>query len=59
VKVRSVSAAPAKTKMDRLMMKLIIKAAKGDKEAVYAIAQEMVKLIEEGLEEEEKGAGKG
>ena len=48
---------PAGARMNKLLMKLIIKAAKGDKEAVYAIAQEMVKLIEEGLEEGEKGAG--
>jgi hypothetical protein len=38
--------------MQRLLMKLIIKAAKGDKEAVYSISQELVKLFEEGLEEE-------
>jgi hypothetical protein len=44
--------------MNRLLMKLIIKAAKGDKEAVYSIAQELVKLFEEGLEEEERVAGK-
>jgi hypothetical protein len=59
VKVRSVSAVPSGAKMNKLLMKLIIKAAKGDKEAVFSIAQEMVKLFEEGLEEEEKGAGKG
>ena len=50
-------AVPVTTKMNRLLMKLIIKAAKGDKEGVYAIAQELVKLFEEGLEEVEKGAG--
>jgi len=51
------STVPLSTKMNRLLMKLIIKAAKGDKEAVYAIVQELVKLFEEGLEEVEKGAG--
>jgi len=46
-------------KMNRLLMKLIIKAAKGDKEAVFQIAQEMVKIFEEGLEEGEAvGQGK-
>jgi len=51
---------PATAKMNRLLMKLIIKAAKGDKEAVFQIAQEMVKLFEEGLEEgEQSGQGKG
>jgi len=45
----------ASAKMNRLLMKLIIKAAKGDKEAVFAIAQEMVKIFEEGLEEGEAG----
>jgi len=40
------------SKMNRLLMKLIISAAKGDKEKVYAIALELVKLFEEGLEEE-------
>jgi len=54
-----VSAVPSGAKMNKLLMKLIIKAAKGDKEAVFAIAQEMVKLFEEGLEEEERSAGKG
>lgn len=53
------SAVPSGAKMNKLLMKLIIKAAKGDKEAVFAIAQEMVKLFEEGLEEEERSAGKG
>lgn len=52
------SAVPSGAKMNKLLMKLIIKAAKGDKEAVFSIAQEMVKLFEEGLEEEEKGASK-
>ena len=52
------SAVPITSKMNRLLMKLIIKAAKGDKEAVFQIAQELVKLFEEGLEEEEKHAGK-
>jgi len=47
-----VSAVPSSAKMNRLLMKLIIKAAKGDKEAVFQIAQEMVKIFEEGLEEE-------
>ena len=52
------SAVPLTQKVNKLIMKLIIKAAKGDKEAVFAIAQELVKLIEEGLEEEEVGKGK-
>jgi len=52
------SAVPSSAKMNRLIMKLIIKAAKGDKEAVFQIAQELVKLFEEGLEEEEKHASK-
>jgi hypothetical protein len=51
------SAVPITSKMNRLLMKLIIKAAKGDKDAVYAIAQEIVKIFEEGLEEVERGAG--
>ena len=50
------SAAFTTTKMNKLLMKLIIKAAKGDKEAVFQIAQEMVKLFEEGLEVEEGGS---
>jgi len=45
------------SKLNKLLMKLVIKAAKGDKEAVYAIAQEIVKVFEEGLEEEGRGAG--
>jgi len=53
------SAVPASAKMNKLIMKLIIKAAKGDKEAVFAIAQEMVKIFEEGLDEAEKVAGAG
>lgn len=40
------------SKMNRLLMKLIIAAARGDKERVYSIALELVKLFEEGLEEE-------
>jgi hypothetical protein len=47
-----VSAIPASVKAQRLIIKLLIKAAKGDKEAVWQIAQELVKIIEEGLEEE-------
>ena len=50
------SAVPASAKMNKLLMKLIIKAAKGDKDAVFQIAQEMVKIFEEGLEEGEKSA---
>lgn len=50
------STVPAGAKMNKLLMKLIIKAAKGDKEAVFQIAQEMVKIFEEGLEEGEKSA---
>ncbi len=50
------SAVPSGTKFNKLIMKLIIKAAKGDKEAVLAIAQELVKLFEEGLEEEKSAA---
>jgi len=58
--INTSAAVPASAKMNRLLMKLIIKAAKGDKEAVFAIAQEMVKLFEEGLEEGEAGGqGKG
>lgn len=41
------------SKMNKLLMRLIIAAARGDKEKVYAIAQELVKLFEEGLEEGE------
>jgi hypothetical protein len=52
------SAVPTGAKMNKLLMKLIIKAAKGDKEAVFQIAQELVKLFEEGLEEGEVSAGK-
>jgi len=51
-----VSAVPSGARFNKLVMKLIIKAAKGDKEAVYQIAQELVKLFEEGLEEEEASA---
>jgi len=40
------------SKMNRLLMKLIIAAARGDKDKVYTIALELVKLFEEGLEEE-------
>jgi len=40
--------------MNRLLMKLIIAAARGDKDKVYSIALELVKLFEEGLEEEVK-----
>lgn len=43
----------ATSKMNRLLMKLIIAAARGDKEKVYNIALEIVKLFEEGLEEGE------
>jgi hypothetical protein len=50
-----VSAVPSGARFNKLIMKLIIKAAKGDREAVYAIAQELVKLFEEGLEEEGGG----
>ena len=52
------SAVPSGARFNKLVMKLIIKAAKGDKEAVFAIAQELVKLFEEGLEEE-SGASQG
>lgn len=52
------SAMPTGAKMNKLLMKLIIKAAKGDKEAVFQIAQELVKLFEEGLEEGEVVASK-
>jgi hypothetical protein len=47
---RAVSAIPASVKVQKLIMKLIIKAAKGDKEAVWQVAQELVKIIEEDLE---------
>ncbi|MEM4844534.1 MAG: hypothetical protein QXV81_08200 [Ignisphaera sp.] len=40
------------SKMNRLLMKLLIAAARGDKDKVYAIALELVKLFEEGLEED-------
>jgi hypothetical protein len=49
---------PSGAKMNKLFMKLIIAAARGDKEKVYAISQELVKMFEEGLEENED-AGKG
>jgi len=48
------STLPVSAKIQQLLMRLIIKAAKGDKEAVFAIAQRLVALFEEGLEEEEK-----
>jgi hypothetical protein len=50
------SAVPSSAKFNKLIMKLLIKAAKGDKEAVFQIAQELVKLFEEGLEEGEVAA---
>ena len=50
------SALPVSAKIQKLLMQLIIKAAKGDKEAVFAIAQKIVELFEKGLEEEEKSA---
>ena len=39
-------------KINKLVMKLIIKAARGDKDAVFQVAQELLKYFEEGLEEE-------
>jgi hypothetical protein len=51
------STVPSSAKTNRLLMKLIIKAAKGDKEAVFQIAQKLVEIFEEGLEEEEERAG--
>lgn len=56
--MNNVSAIPVGTKLNNLFMKLIIKAAKGDKEAVFQIAQEIIKIFEEGMEEEEKHVGK-
>ena len=54
------STLPASAKMQKLLMQLIIKAAKGDKEAVYQIAQKLVDLFENSLEgEDEKSAGQG
>jgi hypothetical protein len=50
------SAIPASAKIQKLIMQLIIKAAKGDREAVFQIAQKIVELFERGLEEEEKSA---
>lgn len=47
----------ATARMNRLIMKIIIAAAKGDKEKVFALAQELVKLFEEGLEEGEQQNG--
>jgi len=47
-------AVPATAKINRLLMQLIVKAAKGDKEAVFAIAQKIVEEFEKGLEEGEK-----
>ena len=49
---------PSGAKMNKLFMKLIIAAARGDKEKVYTISQELVKMFEEGLEVEDI-AGKG
>jgi len=43
---------PVSAKINRLLMKLIIKAARGEKDAVYQIALELLKYFEEGLEEE-------
>jgi len=50
------SALPVSAKIQKLLMQLIIKAAKGDKEAVFQIAQKIVELFERGLEEEERSA---
>ncbi|MEM4913485.1 MAG: hypothetical protein QW579_04710 [Desulfurococcaceae archaeon] len=50
------------SKLNKLIMKLIIAAARNDKEKVFSIAQELVKLFEEGLEEsevEKSDKGKG
>jgi len=50
------STIPPSAKINKLLMQLIIKAAKGDKEAVFAIAQKIVEEFEKGLEGEEKSA---
>ena len=43
---------PEAQKINKLIIKLIIKAAKNDKEAVFAIAKEIQRIFEESLEEE-------
>ena len=52
------AAVPESAKINKLLMKLIIAAARGDKEKVYAVSQEILKIFEEGLEEK-AGAGQG
>jgi hypothetical protein len=52
------AAVPESAKINKLLMKLIIAAARGDKEKVYAVSQEILKIFEEGLEEK-AGAGTG
>jgi len=52
------SALPSTAKINKLLMQLILKAAKGDKDAVFQIAQKIVEEFEKGLEREEKDAGK-
>jgi hypothetical protein len=42
---------PEAAKVNKLLMRLIIKAAKGDKEGVYQTALEILKYFEESLEE--------
>lgn len=41
------------SKLNRLLMKLIIKAAKGENEEVIKIAKQLVELFEKSMEEED------
>jgi len=41
-------------RLNRLTMKLIIKAAKGDKDSVFAASQRIVKMLEEELDKSAK-----
>ena len=50
---------PPSARIDKLFMQLIIRAAKGDKEGVFRIAQKIVEEFEKGLEGEKESAGQG
>ena len=45
-------------KLNSLTMRIIIKAAKGDKDAVFATSQKIIKLFEEELDRSAKGVPK-
>jgi hypothetical protein len=45
-------------KLNSLTMKIIIKAAKGDKDSVFATSQRIIKMFEEELDKNAKGIPK-